>query len=378
MPAGRRPRSVDAVRGRRRTSSASCPRRSRSPGSCARRRPRRRHRWSRSSAHARRSSSRTTWRPRRSSSSPRRWSGWTASARPRSACPMRPPVACRTGWRSSRRRGGVAFARMTKVIRGGRVVTATDQFDADVLIDGESVVAVGTDLQGDDVIDATGCLVLPGLIDNHTHLAMPFGGTWSCDDYDTGTAAAAARRDDVHRRLLHPVRRRLAQGRARRVARARGRRGAHRLRLPHGDHRRAARGGRRDGAVRRRGRELLQGLHGLQGRADGRRRAVPRRARADRQDRRAGDGALRERRRGRALPEGGARGRPHGAEVPRADAPAGGRGRGHEPRDPARRVGRSGRCSSSTSPARRRSRRSRRRATAACRSTARPASSTCS
>src|SRR6188768_1798683 len=75
---------------------------------------------------------------------------------------------------------------MRRLIRGGRVVTASDAFDADVLIDGESVAAVGT------VIDASGCLVLPGLIDNHTHLSMPFGGTWSCDDYDTGTAAAAA------------------------------------------------------------------------------------------------------------------------------------------------------------------------------------------
>src|SRR5919198_4805187 len=81
---------------------------------------------------------------------------------------------------------------MTRLIRGGRVVTAADAFDADVLIDGESVVAVGTGLEGDEEIDASGCLVLPGLIDNHTHLSMPFGGTWSCDDYDTGTAAAAA------------------------------------------------------------------------------------------------------------------------------------------------------------------------------------------
>src|SRR5215470_19552995 len=81
---------------------------------------------------------------------------------------------------------------MRRLIRGGRVVTATDAFDADVLIDGESVAAVGTGLSGDEVIDASGCLVLPGLIDNHTHLSMPFGGTWSCDDYDTGTAAAAA------------------------------------------------------------------------------------------------------------------------------------------------------------------------------------------
>src|ERR1700754_5299177 len=81
---------------------------------------------------------------------------------------------------------------MTRLIRGGRVVTAADAFDADVLIDGESVVAVGSGLSGDEVVDASGCFVMPGLIDNHTHLSMPFGGTWSCDDYDTGTAAAAA------------------------------------------------------------------------------------------------------------------------------------------------------------------------------------------
>src|ERR1700759_5146591 len=81
---------------------------------------------------------------------------------------------------------------MTRLIRGGRVVTATDAFAADVLIEGESIAAIGTGLTADEVIDASGCLVLPGLIDNHTHLSMPFGGTWSCDDYDTGTAAAAA------------------------------------------------------------------------------------------------------------------------------------------------------------------------------------------
>jgi dihydropyrimidinase len=81
---------------------------------------------------------------------------------------------------------------MSRLIRGGRVVTATDSFDADVLVDGESVVAVGSNLEGDEVIDASGCLVMPGLVDNHTHLSMPFGGTWSCEDYNTGTASAAA------------------------------------------------------------------------------------------------------------------------------------------------------------------------------------------
>ena len=81
---------------------------------------------------------------------------------------------------------------MRRVIRGGRVVTATDAFDADVLVDGESVVAVGSGLEAEEEIDASGCLVMPGLVDNHTHLSMPFGGTWSCEDYNTGTASAAA------------------------------------------------------------------------------------------------------------------------------------------------------------------------------------------
>jgi dihydropyrimidinase len=82
---------------------------------------------------------------------------------------------------------------MRKIIRGGTVVNASDSVAADVLIDGEKVVGVGSFAGVDaEVIDATGCFVLPGAIDNHTHLSMPFGGTRSIDDYDTGTQAAAA------------------------------------------------------------------------------------------------------------------------------------------------------------------------------------------
>jgi dihydropyrimidinase len=80
-----------------------------------------------------------------------------------------------------------------KLIQGGTVVNASETSVADVLVDGEEIVAVGS--LGDvdaEVIDASGCYVLPGLIDNHTHMAMPFGGTRSIDDYDTGTRAAAA------------------------------------------------------------------------------------------------------------------------------------------------------------------------------------------
>jgi dihydropyrimidinase len=82
---------------------------------------------------------------------------------------------------------------MRKIIRGGTVVNASESVNADVLIDGETIRGVGTfDGVDAEVIDATGCYVLPGAIDNHTHLSMPFGGTWSSDDYDTGTQAAAA------------------------------------------------------------------------------------------------------------------------------------------------------------------------------------------
>jgi dihydropyrimidinase len=83
---------------------------------------------------------------------------------------------------------------MRKLVRGGTVVTAADSSQADVLIDGEEIAAVGAlgEIEDAEVIDASGCFVLPGLIDNHTHMAMPFGGTVSIDDYDTGTRAAAA------------------------------------------------------------------------------------------------------------------------------------------------------------------------------------------
>jgi dihydropyrimidinase len=84
-------------------------------------------------------------------------------------------------------------ARMKKVIRGGTVVTAADTYRADVLIEGERVTAIGSELEanGAEEIDATGCYVLPGGIDPHTHLDMPFGGTVTADDFFTGTKAAA-------------------------------------------------------------------------------------------------------------------------------------------------------------------------------------------
>jgi len=84
--------------------------------------------------------------------------------------------------------------RFDTVIRGGTVVTATDTFAGDVGISGGRISAMGTGLPTENagrVIDATGRMVMPGGIDVHTHLDMPFGGTTSADDFETGTIAAA-------------------------------------------------------------------------------------------------------------------------------------------------------------------------------------------
>src|SRR5512133_3505957 len=80
------------------------------------------------------------------------------------------------------------------LIVNGTVVTASDTFQADVGIDGGKIVAIGDKLPRDrakKTIDAKGKYVFPGGIDVHTHLDMPFGGTTSADDFETGTRAAA-------------------------------------------------------------------------------------------------------------------------------------------------------------------------------------------
>ena len=84
---------------------------------------------------------------------------------------------------------------MTKtLIKGGTVVTAIDQMEADVLVDGGKVVALlgrQHGIEDAEVIDATAKLVLPGGIDVHTHMELPFGGTFAADTFETGTRAAA-------------------------------------------------------------------------------------------------------------------------------------------------------------------------------------------
>ena len=85
---------------------------------------------------------------------------------------------------------------MRTLIRNGTIVTADASYQADVLIDGETIAQIGRDLAGagigaDDTIDAAGRYVIPGGIDVHTHMELPFGGTSAKDTFETGTRAAA-------------------------------------------------------------------------------------------------------------------------------------------------------------------------------------------
>src|SRR4030081_2968192 len=82
---------------------------------------------------------------------------------------------------------------MTTLVKNGTVVTTGDRYDADIYIDKGRITLIGQGLNtpADTVIDASGKLVMPGGIDVHTHLDMPFGGTKSADDFQTGTIAAA-------------------------------------------------------------------------------------------------------------------------------------------------------------------------------------------
>src|SRR6185312_3693779 len=82
---------------------------------------------------------------------------------------------------------------MSVLIKGGRVVTAADDYVADVFVDGERVSLIGEslDVEADRVIDASGKYLLPGGVDPHTHLDMPFGGTVTIDDVESGQTSAA-------------------------------------------------------------------------------------------------------------------------------------------------------------------------------------------
>src|SRR5258706_11031912 len=80
------------------------------------------------------------------------------------------------------------------LITNGTVATATDTYIADIAVENGRITAIGASLPRENakrVIDAKGKFVFPGGIDVHTHLDMPFGGTTSADDFETGTRAAA-------------------------------------------------------------------------------------------------------------------------------------------------------------------------------------------
>src|SRR5437016_13519382 len=82
---------------------------------------------------------------------------------------------------------------MSVLIKGGRVLTAADDYVADVYVEGERISLIGEslDVQADRVVEASGKYVLPGLVDPHTHLDMPFGGTVTIDDVESGQTSAA-------------------------------------------------------------------------------------------------------------------------------------------------------------------------------------------
>src|SRR4030095_11949013 len=82
---------------------------------------------------------------------------------------------------------------MKTLIRNGRVITAVDDYKADILIEDELVSVIGAklDMEADRTIDASGKLLIPRGIDPHTHTELPCGGTQASDDFRTGTIAAA-------------------------------------------------------------------------------------------------------------------------------------------------------------------------------------------
>src|SRR2546429_759668 len=82
---------------------------------------------------------------------------------------------------------------MSVLIKGGRIVTAADDYVADIYVEDETVTLIGESLDqpADKTIDATDKYVLPGCVDPHTHLDMPFGGTTTIDDVESGQTAAA-------------------------------------------------------------------------------------------------------------------------------------------------------------------------------------------
>ena len=121
---------------------------------------------------------------------------------------------------------------MSLVIEGGTIVAADRTYKADVLVEGETIKAIGEGLRGDSTLDAKDCFIMPGGIDPHTHLDMPFMGTNSADNYESGTKAALSGGTTMVVDFCIPNRNQPLDGGVRRLAEAlEGRR--LRLCLPH-------------------------------------------------------------------------------------------------------------------------------------------------
>ena len=233
-------------------------------------------------------------RPRRRSSSCAT-STWTCSPRSATAgrstataAPTPTATLARPNERAERANGPSGRERgatvSTTLITGGTVIATTGVVATDVLVDGETIAALyapgaaaAAGLNPDRTIDATGKYVVPGGIDVHTHMELPFGGTFASDTFETGTRAAACGRHHDHRRLRRAaLRRRGRAGRPGAVARQGRRQLRHRLRLPHDPRRRRRRLAEGHGLPRRpRGHHQLQAVHGLPRRLLQRRRPDP-------------------------------------------------------------------------------------------------------
>ena len=184
--------------------------------------------------------------------------------------------------------------------------------------------SVGT---ADTTIDAKGKYVIPGGIDCHTHMELPFGGTTASDDFDTGTVAAAhGGTTTIVDFAIQSKGGSMRAGLDTWFAQGRGQ-GRDRLRLPHDHDGGEPADARRDGRDGPRGRDVVQDVHGLPGRVPRRRSADLPRDAARRRARRADHDARRDRPADRRARAAGARRRPHRAGLSRAHAPRGRRGR---------------------------------------------------
>ena len=236
------------------------------------------------------------------------------------------------------------------IIKNGTVVTATDTYAADVAIANGKISAIGTDLlrveNATKILDASGKLVVPGGIDVHTHLDMPFGGTTSADDFETGTRAAAfggttTLIDFAIQYKGQPLRQAFDTWMSKASTKAVCDYAFHCIVTD-------VSGGQlsemNDSGAR--GRDQLQTLHGVSRRLHARRWQHLQSAAEHGEERRSGLHARRKRQRDRRDRAAGAGRRQEGAEVSCVNSPHHGRGRSCRTRH---RAGRNGRRAASTS-----------------------------